>query len=133
VIQDVDIPLENAAAFLEFLQREIGILPVWTCPVRPYRPDARFTLFPMRDQLYVNFGFWDVVRRKHPFAPGHHNRLIEARVVELGGIKSLYSDSYFDEASFWRLYGGTAYLVLKDRYDPQGRARNLYQKCVLKQ
>ena len=133
VIQDVDIPLDNAAAFLEFFQREIGILPVWTCPVRPYRADARFTLFPMQDRLYVNFGFWDVVRRKHPFAPGHHNRLVEAKVAELGGIKSLYSDSYFDEAQFWRTYNGPAYHALKAKYDPQGRARDLYQKCVLKQ
>ena len=35
VIQDVDIPIENAAEFLDFLLREIGILPVWICPIRP--------------------------------------------------------------------------------------------------
>jgi FAD/FMN-containing dehydrogenase len=59
-------PAERAPAFLDFFQREIGILPVWICPVRPYRKDARFTLFPMNpDTLYVNFGFWDVVRRRH--------------------------------------------------------------------
>jgi FAD/FMN-containing dehydrogenase len=133
VIQDVDIPLGNAAAFLDFLQREIGILPIWICPVRPYQPDARFTLFPMQDQLYVNFGFWDVVRRRRAFEPGHHNRLVEAKVAELGGIKSLYSESYYDEARFWRIYDGAAYLSLKAKYDPQGRSRNLYQKCVLKQ
>src|SRR5262249_39295652 len=33
VIQDVDIPIEKAPAFLEFLAREIGIWPVWMCPV----------------------------------------------------------------------------------------------------
>jgi hypothetical protein len=36
------------------------------------------------DTLYVNFGFWDVVRRPRPFPPGHHNRLVEARVSALG-------------------------------------------------
>lgn len=133
VIQDVDIPLRNAAAFLDFFQREIGILPVWVCPVRPYRTDARFTLFPMRDELYLNFGFWDVVRRRHAFEPGHHNRLVENKVSELSGIKSLYSDSFYDEESFWNIYAGAAYRALKDKYDAQGRARDLYQKCVLRQ
>ena len=133
VIQDVDIPLRNASDFLDFFHREIGILPIWVCPVRPYRKDVQFTLFPMRDELYVNFGFWDVVRRRHAFEAGHHNRLVENKVVELGGIKSLYSESYFDEEGFWRLYDGEAYRALKDRYDPRGKARNLYQKCVLRQ
>lgn len=134
VIQDVDIPIQNARAFLDFFHREIGILPIWVCPVRPYRPDARFSLFPMDPRmLYVNFGFWDVVRRRQPFAPGHHNRLVEAEVAALHGIKSLYSESYFDEASFWNLYDGAAYRALKAKYDPGGRARNLYQKCVLRQ
>lgn len=133
VIQDVDIPLSNAAAFLDFFQREIGILPIWICPVRPYRKEAHFSLFPMRNELYLNFGFWDVVRRHHAFEPGHHNRLVEAKVAELCGIKSLYSDSFFDEASFWRIYDGASYLALKRKYDAQARAKNLYQKCVLRQ
>jgi FAD/FMN-containing dehydrogenase len=133
VIQDVDIPLRHAAAFLEFFQREIGILPVWTCPVRPYRPDARFTLFPMQDTLHVNFGFWDVVRRRRAFEAGHHNRLVEDKVAELGGLKSLYSDSYYDETRFWHIYDGPAYWTLKSKYDPQRKAKDLYQKCVLKQ
>jgi FAD/FMN-containing dehydrogenase len=134
VIQDVDIPIRHAAAFLEFFQREIGILPIWICPVRPWRKDVRFTLFPLDPaQLYVNFGFWDVVRRRDAFAPGHHNRLIERRVAELGGIKSLYSDAFYDRDTFWRIYGGDAYRRLKERYDAGGRLKDLYQKCVLKQ
>jgi FAD/FMN-containing dehydrogenase len=133
VIQDVDIPLRNAPAFLEFFQREIGILPIWICPLKPYRKDTRFTLFPLRDELYLNFGFWDVVRRRHDFAPGHHNKLVEDKVAGLEGIKSLYSDSFYDEETFWRIYNGAAYRALKQKYDPAGRARNLYQKCVLRQ
>ena len=133
VIQDVDIPIHQAPAFLDFFQREIGILPVWVCPIRPLRPDARYTLFPMQDMLYLNFGFWDVVRRRHAFTPGHHNRLIEAKVAELGGIKSLYSDAYYDADSFWRIYDGSAYRALKLKYDPGARFKDLYQKCVQRQ
>jgi hypothetical protein len=87
----------------------------------------------MRDELYLNFGFWDVVRRRQAFEAGHHNRLVENKVAELGGIKSLYSDSFYDEASFWRIYDGAAYRTLKEKYDQTGKAKDLYQKCVLRQ
>jgi len=134
VIQDVDIPVEHAPAFLDFLHREIGILPIWLCPARAGHHAARFTLYPMvPDALYINFGFWDVVRRRRAFPPGHHNRLVERKVTELHGIKSLYSDSYFEPDEFWRIYGGDAYRALKAKYDPGGRLKDLYQKCVLRQ
>ncbi len=131
VIQDVDIPIERAAEFLDFLLRDIGILPIWLCPIRPQ--GRRFTLYPMAPgSLYVNFGFWDVVRRRQPFPPGHHNRLVELKVAELGGIKSLYSEAYYPPDEFWQHYGGAAYRALKAKYDPHGRLPDLYQKVVLR-
>jgi FAD/FMN-containing dehydrogenase len=133
VIQDVDVPIRRAAAFLEFFHPEIGILPVWLCPIHCRKPIGNFALYPIDPSVvYVNFGFWDVVRRREAFPPGHHNRLVERKVQELGGIKSLYSDSYFPEDEFWRAYDGEAYARLKQRYDPQGRFGDLYQKCVLR-
>jgi FAD/FMN-containing dehydrogenase len=137
VIQDVDIPIEQADAFLQFLLERIGILPVWICPLRAPRHAAGqgggFTLYPLRHgALYVNFGFWDVVHARTPHEPGHFNRLIEREVVRLGGIKSLYSDSFFEPAEFARLYGAEAYERVKQRYDPQHRLLGLYDKCVLR-
>ena len=55
---------------------------------------------------------------------------IERQVTELGGHKSLYSDAYYDEATFARLYGDTAYRLVKRRYDPDGRLPTLYEKAV---
>ncbi|MGZ8263821.1 MAG: FAD-binding oxidoreductase [Burkholderiales bacterium] len=133
VIQDVDIPVQNAARFLEFFQREIGIAPIWICPVRPGASAAQFALYPMRPgALYVNFGFWDVLRRSERHAPGHFNRLIERTVSESGGIKSLYSDNFFDEETFRATYAGEAYRALKARYDPNNVFPDLYSKCVLR-
>jgi len=133
VIQDVDIPIHNAAEFLEFFQREIGITPVWICPVIPSACAARFALYAMTPgQLHANFGFWDVVRRPERHDRGHFNRMIERKVTELGGIKSLYSESFFDEEEFARIYGGESYRTLKEKYDPQNRFSDLYAKCVLR-
>lgn len=132
VIQDVDIPVDHAAEFLEFFDREIGIRPVWICPIRAWQRDRRFDLYPLDpDTLYVNFGFWDVIRTREAYPDGHFNRKVEHKVAELGGIKSLYSSSYYDEDEFWQYYDREAYARLKQRYDPDGRLRDLYRKTVL--
>ncbi len=133
VIQDVDIPIERAAEFLDFFQREIGIVPIWICPIRSPDMQAVYPLYPMSlSTTYVNFGFWDAVKSAKSQLAGHFNRLIERKVTELGGIKSLYSDSYYSREKFDGIYGGAAYRELKSRYDPQGRLHDLYDKCVLR-
>jgi len=132
VIQDVDVPLSRAAEFLAFFLREVPIRPVWLCPLRSGRDAASFPLYPTQPgRLYVNFGFWDVVRTREAHARGHFNRLIEAEVARLGGIKSLYSDSYYTREAFDAAYGGPAWHALKQRYDPDGAFPGLYEKCVL--
>ena len=133
VIQDVDIPVERAAEFLPWLLREIGIVPIWICPIRGSPGERRFPLYPLdRSALYVNFGFWDVVKSAVKMAPGHYNRLIEHKVRELGGMKSLYSDSYYERDEFWRTFDQGAYEALKTKYDPHRRLGDLYEKCVVR-
>jgi len=134
VIQDVDIPLDRAAEFLDFMQREIGILPIWLCPIRAPAAAAPFALYPLRaGTTYINFGFWDVVRDREAHPPGYRNRLIERKVTELNGLKSLYSDSYYTKDEFWSVFDRAAYSALKARYDPAGALPDLYNKCVLRQ
>ena len=132
VIQDVDIPIARAAEFLDFYAKEIGLWPQWICPIGPQAHSGRFALYPVGAQWYVNFGFWDVKRTRERHPRGHFNRLIERKVAELGGIKSLYSDSFFPEEEFSRRYGGESYRELKRVYDPRGAFPGLYEKCVLR-
>ena len=133
VIQDVDIPLDRAAEFLDFLHREIGILPIWMCPIRAPRSRARDSrcIRCTREPIYVNFGFWDVVTRREARPAGLLSTArSSARSRELGGIKSLYSDSYYTEDEFWSVFDRGAYAELKARYDPAGALPDLYGKCV---
>ncbi|MBS0445502.1 MAG: FAD-binding oxidoreductase [Proteobacteria bacterium] len=133
VIQDVDIPIAHAAAFLEFLLREIRIAPIWICPLAAPGDDDRCTLYPLAPRaLYVNFGFWDVVQSRQAHETGHYNRLVEREVARLGGIKSLYSDSYYSEDEFDAAYHMRDYALLKAKYDPGRRLLGLYEKCVLR-
>jgi len=127
VIQDVDIPIDNAAKFLAEFDAEIGIRPVWICPF--IVPDGRFSLFRLRtDTPYINFGFWDMVRSYK--ADGHYNARVEDLVARHGGKKSLYSRSTWDEARFWQEFDRQAYDALKRECDPHGRFPGLYEKAV---
>ncbi len=84
VIQDVDVPMARAAEFCEFLLREIGISPVWVCPFR--NSERRYDLCPLpANRFYVNFGFWDMVPTTRE--AGYYNRMIERKIVELGGAE----------------------------------------------
>ena len=136
VIQDVDIPLSRAAEFLDFYGKSIALWPQWICPIGPRRAASGerriFPLYPVRDDWYVNFGFWDVKRTREAHPGGHFNRMIEQKVSELGGIKSLYSDCFFAPDEFARRYGGEFYKELKSKYDPGGAFPDLYAKCVLR-
>ena len=47
VIQDVEMPIEQAPRLRSFFNEEIGIKPVWICPVAAYDPSASYALYPM--------------------------------------------------------------------------------------
>lgn len=131
VIQDIEVPVGRLEEFLDAFTREVPITPVWLCPLRQRDPSLEWDLYPLdAAETYVNVGFWSSV----PVHPGgdaeHHNRWVEAEVERLGGRKSLYSTSFYEERRFWELYNGPVYHALKGRYDPDSRLSDLYSKCV---
>jgi FAD/FMN-containing dehydrogenase len=136
VIQDIEVPVDRVADFLDFFHREVGISPVWLCPLQLRRPandgpTRTWPLYPLKpDVRYVNVGFWSTVPLPRGRKDGYYNRLIEAEVTRLDGHKSLYSTAFYSADEFWRLYNGPVYRDVKGRYDPAGRLLNLYDKCV---
>ena len=98
VVQDVEVPVDALPDFLDFFHREVGIAPVWVCPMRQRDPDAVWPLYPLDpDVTYVNVGFWSTVAVPAGVDPaqGRVNRRIEDVVRDLGGHKSLYSTAYY--------------------------------------
>lgn len=132
VVQDVEVPVERCAEFLDWFLTEVPIAPVWLCPLR-LRDPTGWPLYPLEaDRTYVNVGFWSSVPARHP-AEGHTNRLIECEVSDLGGHKSLYSDAFYSREEFDALYGGDTYSAVKATYDPDSRLLDLYAKAVRNQ
>lgn len=131
VVQDVEVPIERTAEFLRWFLDTVPIEPIWLCPLR-LRDDRSWSLYPIRpNHTYVNVGFWSSV----PVGPedGYTNKMIERKVSELDGHKSLYSDAYYSEEEFDALYGGEIYRTVKKTYDPDSRFLDLYAKAVRRQ
>jgi FAD/FMN-containing dehydrogenase len=142
VVQDVEVPIGRTAEFIDWFLTNVPIEPLWLCPLR-LRDDSGWPLYPIRPHhTYVNIGFWSSVpvgpaggqERSDPgiVEEGHTNRLIERRISELDGHKSLYSDAYYSPEEFDDLYGGEAYKTVKKTYDPDSRLLELYAKAVLR-
>ncbi|MCV7168822.1 FAD-binding oxidoreductase [Mycobacterium manitobense] len=128
VVQDIEVPIDRTAEFLRWFLDNVPIEPVWLCPLR-LRDEGGWPLYPIQaHHTYVNVGFWSSV----PVGPedGYTNRLIERKVSELDGHKSLYSDAYYTPEEFDDLYGGETYKTVKKTYDPDSRLLDLYAKAV---
>jgi FAD/FMN-containing dehydrogenase len=128
VVQDIEVPIGRTAEFVDWFLENVPIEPIWLCPLR-LRDDAGWPLYPIAGHhTYVNIGFWSSVPAGAE--EGETNRLIEEKVSELDGHKSLYSDAYYSPDEFNELYGGETYKTVKKTYDPDSRLLDLYAKAV---
>ena len=126
VVQDVEIPLEATADFLRWFDANVPMSPLWLCPLQ-LRGAGRAGLgstvaaLPARRPggPYVNIGFWGTVPIKDGARDGDVNRAVERAVTDAGGHKGLYSDAYYDRATFDRsLRRRRRTQAVKHRYDP---------------
>ena len=135
VVQDVEVPLDRLADFLAWFDREVGMRPVWLCPLRLRRggagQDRPWPGYPLAaGTTYVNVGFWGVVNVGPDAPQSPRNRAVEDMVTRLGGHKSLYSEAFYAPEEFSRLYGGDNLARVKALHDPDDRLTSLYDKVV---
>ena len=132
MVQDIEVPIGRTAEFLDWFLENVPIEPIWLCPLRlrdVAGSTASWPLYPIQpNHTYVNVGFWSSV--PVGATEGETNRLIERKVSELDGHKSLYSDAYYSVEEFDALYGGETYKTVKKTYDPDSRLLDLYAKAV---
>ena len=134
VIQDVEVPIDRLPEFLAWFDAEIGMRPVWLCPLRLRRttPGPAVAVLSADGRRRPTSTSASGARSPSgPAAPtSPRNRAIEAKVHELGGHKSLYSEAFYDRDEFDALYDGANLASVKKRYDPDDRLTGLYEKVV---
>ncbi len=128
VIQDIEVPLDRLDEWLTWFDREVGMRPVWLCPLRTRQAWPTYPLHP--GDVYVNVGFWGTVVVPADSPPGAVNRKVEHEVTRLGGHKSLYSEAFYDREAFGSLYDTAGLDRLRTTYDPDSRLSTLYDKAV---
>ena len=56
-VQDLSLPKENVLKFLQFVDNELHIYPLWLCPLRPASRD-KFAPNCIETDLVINVGVW---------------------------------------------------------------------------
>jgi FAD/FMN-containing dehydrogenase len=132
LIQDAAIPFDAAAEFNAWLADELHIYPLWYCPVKTMMPKGTYPLYEPDAEYVLDFGFYVSMELAEHMEPIHYNRQIEEKLLEIGGFKCLYSDTFFSEEQFWQIYDKQRYDQVKSKYDPDHTYLNLYEKVVNK-
>ena len=127
IIQDIALPADNATPFVEYVDQEFGIYPLWLCPLRkdgresmghprPYPRTTREKQSSAYSGMYVNVGIWG----PHPSNEAEYvraNRDIEAKMRSLGGLKWLYSRVFYTEEEWWQVYDKQKYDGLRHKFN----------------
>ncbi|PSR82642.1 hypothetical protein BD289DRAFT_371016 [Coniella lustricola] len=133
VVQDLALPYHAAETFINWVDHNLGIWPIWLCPLRgcvqptfhPVTPDfagdkwraTQDTAHKAANisQPMLNIGVWG-------WGPGEsstfieRNRALEQVLRDLGGRKWLYSQTFYTEREFWDEYDWPWYQSLRKKY-----------------
>lgn len=125
IVQDISFPRERVVEFLEFLEQEIKIYPLWLCPLKAEKDAFLAPNFVVSD-LVINIGVWG-----KPASNGSMyeiNRTLERVTQKLGGRKVLYAHAHYSEAEFWSIYDRDRYDAVRLRYHANNVFPSLYEK-----
>jgi FAD/FMN-containing dehydrogenase len=127
VTLDVFLPFSKISAFMEWYEHEVGFFPLWCVPykrVRDYEWLDESFYAGTDDELFVDLAIYGM---KQP--PGKNiHRMLEEKLRELGGVKTLISHNYYSEREFWSIWNRRNYDEVKAITDPENVFRDLYTK-----
>lgn len=124
---DLFLPFSRVEPFLRWFDGEFHFFPLWCVPYRRVRDyewlDPRFYA-GMSDDLFLDLAVYGMKQR----AGSNDYRVLEEKLLELGGLKTLISHNHFTEDEFWSVWNRANFDRVKARTDPDNLFRNLYEK-----
>src|SRR6185312_14380594 len=126
---DLFLPFSRVEPFLRWFDGEFHFFPLWCVPYRRVRDyewlDPRFYA-GLTDDMFLDIAIYGMKQR-----PGSNDyRVIEEKLLEMGGLKTLISHNHFTEREFWSLWNRANFDRVKARTDPDNLFRDLYTKTL---
>lgn len=133
VVQDVALPYDTAETFIDWVDGELGVWPLWLCPLKgcstpTFHPvtlsknpgseedaEKQKSGTPGMSQPMLNVGVWGWGPKDYGEFISK-NRGLENQLMKLGGRKWLYAHTYYPEEEFWSIYGRCWYQALREKY-----------------
>ncbi len=125
IILDVFVPFSKVPEFMAWYQETFQYFPLWCVPYKRVR-DYEWIAdgFFGDDELFLDLAIYGMKQR----GDVNYHRLMEEKLQEIGGIKTLISHNYYSEDEFWRTWNKPNYDAVKARTDPNDVFRDLYTK-----
>jgi FAD/FMN-containing dehydrogenase len=127
VTVDTFLPFSRLKEFLLWWEKDCGHFPLWCVPYRrvhDYEWLSDEYWKRVTDQLMVDIAIYGMKQRGET----NYYRLLETKLAELGGVKTLISYNYYPEEEFWRIFNRRNFEAVKAVTDPNNIFRNLYEK-----
>ncbi len=127
VTVDTFIPFSRMMEFMEWYAREFRHFPLWVVPYRrvhDYEWLADGFWQGVEDDLMIDVAIYGMRQR----GSTNYYRLMEEKLKELNGVKTLISYNYYSEDEFWGIFNRANFEKVKAITDPDNIFRDLYQK-----
>jgi FAD/FMN-containing dehydrogenase len=124
---DVFVPFSKVPEFLAWYEREFNFYPLWCVPYRrvhDYEWLADDYWRAMKDEMFLDLAIYGMKQK----GDRNYHRMMEEKLRELGGIKTLIAHNYYPEAEFWSIFNKRNYDAVKQITDPRNLFRDLYTK-----
>ncbi|MBU0756667.1 MAG: FAD-binding oxidoreductase [Nanoarchaeota archaeon] len=130
VVVDVMIPFSKLDEFYRFYVKEFDFFPLWIVPYRfrNYPWINREFLKSNRDKLFIDCAVYGMKQKKNK----NYFKLLEDKLIQLGGIKTLISYNYYDKETFWKIFDKENYYHVKNMTDPNAQFLDIYTKTHIK-
>lgn len=129
LVQDLTLSSDKSVDFLNFVDENIGIYPLWLCPILP-EPQSQLSCNGLDTGLAINIGIWGPrITNYERFVAT--NRLLEKELAKSSGKKWMYAHAYYTEEEFWNIYDKPWYDNLRKAYHAEYMS-SIYDKIVVK-